>query len=267
MKLETSYGTTNVYRNKPEQPSAKVLVVAGYSESAYHFAALLDALSDRGMDAITFNDPRRGLNKTGEVLDPIERQARILLDVLSILMPKGEKVHALAHSLGAAAVLKAAQLEPDRFESLILMQPAGITEDKVPVFKLARGVAKKVFNNHSKFGLADLSSHARVAKSHLASTAVIASNPVLAWQEAVSAANYRIVEDLEAVAKLGIPVHLTVSKGDELYDHVLVNSGRQAMEGLTHSYTVLEESIATHDTFWLHPENTAEQVKNLILTT
>ena len=264
MKLKTSYGITDIYSQKPSNATERALVLPGFGESTYHVKPVVDALAVNGYESLTFSPPRRDVKQTGKHIDPILRQGKIILEVLKATVSSGEKVHAVAHSLGAAAVLKAAQLQPEYFASLILMQPAGIVTEHQSVYELARRATKKLSTNQEVAKLSNDNSSGRVARTRLASGAVIAKQPLLAWREAAAAGDYDITGDLQRVADLGIPIHLVASKGDEMFDHVKVERNRSTVEGLVQTYTLLDEATANHDTFWIHPQNTAAIVQNLI---
>lgn len=51
----------------------------------------------------------------------------VLLEIMEASDFGNNQIVAAAHSLGCAAVLKAAQLQPKYFKQIILMQPIGLT--------------------------------------------------------------------------------------------------------------------------------------------
>ncbi|HVC36375.1 MAG TPA: alpha/beta hydrolase [Candidatus Dormibacteraeota bacterium] len=257
MKSNTPYGSTSIYSQKPSGSSERILVVPGFGESVSHIKPLVKALTVEGYETFTFRPPRRAVKENGKHIDPIMRQGKVILEILRSLLSEGEKIHVLAHSLGAAAVLKAVQLRPDYFTSLILMQPAGLVGEQ-SAYELAGRATKKAFSNHRVARISENSSTTRVLKSHLVSGGVIAKQPLLARREAVAAGRYNIQDDLQSVAALDIPVHVVVSTGDEMFDHTSVARSRSVIEPIVQSYTVLDEPTSNHDTFWIHPTTTAK---------
>ena len=263
-KIKTPYGKVTVYQNGPGK-GKHVIVIPGFSESITHNRELVDRLAGQGYDAFTFSQPRRGT-----FVDPIARQQAIVLELFKALLPADQKVYAVAHSLGVAAALKAARLHPDKFTGLLLMQPSGIGERQT-LLRLIRRVGKKTAKNHknvaSTAGSAVYSVTIRqVLRAHATSTAYLIRNPLLALKEASAAVHYRIAEDIIEVQKLGIAVHIVLVRNDELftmgdaleYDNVLKLPG---------AYSTLTHKEARHDTFWMHPEQTAELVDGFIKQT
>lgn len=282
-KTSTRYGKAKVYTAKSNLPKAeRVLVVPGYSETLAHSRKLVDALATNGYDASTFSQPRRVGKKGNKIEDPIQRQGNVVLGLVEATVPQGEKVHAVAHSLGSAAVLKAAQEAPERFASLTLMQPVGLVgEQSFP--KLLGRVGKKVTMNQigalrsqdpqrrPKTGYAasaDTESairySARVARSQVAGSGVLAKQPVLAVQEATAVGSYDIADDIVKVKELGIPVNIVKSHSDEMFDTDKVDIGYSGIADSVDSYSSVADRSARHDTFWLQPERTAAIIGQLI---
>jgi alpha-beta hydrolase superfamily lysophospholipase len=265
VKLRTSYGITHIYSQKASNATERVLVLPGFSESINHLKPVVDALADEGYEALTFSPPRRNAKHGPKPIDPIVRQGKIIVEVLKATVKSGERVHAVAHSLGAASVLKAAQLQPEYFASLILMQPAGIVSEPQTVYELARRSARKLSINQKVARLSnDGDLPGRVARTRFFSAAIIAKQPMLAWREAAAAGEYDITEDLQRVADLGVPIHLVISKNDEMFDHDKAARHQRTLGRIVQSYTVLEEPTANHDSFWIYPQNTATIVKSLV---
>lgn len=272
-KKETSYGEANIHTENPLDTKETVLVVPGYSEDPTHFKKLVESIGEKGYTALTYSQPRQG----GSEADPLDRQGDILLDITET------RVHAVAHSLGAAALLKAAIKNPDRFASITLMQPSGfVGEQSLP--EVAGRVGKKVFNNQRdalkghepgkpfKDGYTPLSADsesvpqlfARVTGAQIKGGNVLAKNPILALKEANAARKYSISENLAAVSKLGIPINVVQSQGDELYDSAKFDEGVAAnMDAIT-SYSTPAHRYAGHDDPWVRAETTAHVIDDFI---
>lgn len=269
-----------------------VMVVPGFSESIAHNKKLVDALEKEGFDASTFSPPRR----TGKVkVSPIMRQAYILSDRIDnkllakySLDPKSEipnedKVHLVAHSLGAAAALKTAQLEPKRIASIILMEPEGMSGEQGLLEQFNRA-GNKVVNNQA---LATRSQRLdrpaayggyaanadeekagkffrRVAKAQAAAGGVILKNLPLALKEAKAAGKYNINEDLNNVRKLGIPVHIVTSYADDMFDYGKMHTGYNPNTHPSLSVSTVADKNSRHDDPMLHPERTARIIGQLI---
>lgn len=282
-RTSTPYGNAKVYSAKSNLPEAeRVLVVPGYSESLAHSRKLVDALATNGYDASTFSQPRRAGKEADRVKDPIQRQGNVVLSLVEATVPQGEKVHAVAHSLGSAAVLRAAQEAPERFASLTLMQPVGLVgEQSFP--ELLGRVGKKVTKNQTgalrsqdpqrqpKTGYvasADKESairySARVARSQITGSGILAKQPLLAVQEATAVGSYDIADDIAKVKELGIPVNIVKAYSDEMFDTDKVDVGFAGITDSVDSYSSVADRTARHDTFWLQPERTAAIIGQLI---
>ena len=282
-RTSTPYGKAKIYTAESDQPTAgRVLVVPGYSETTAHSKKLVDALASQGFDASTFSQPRRAGKEAHKVKDPIQRQGNIVLSLVETTVPQGEKVHAVAHSLGSAAVLRAAQEAPERFASLTLMQPVGMVgEQSFP--ELLGRVGKKVTKNqvgalrsqdplrqpHTGYAAsADTESavrySTRVARSQLAGSGVLTRQPVLAMQEATAVGSYDIADDIAKVKELGIPVNIVKAHSDEMFDTDKVDTGYAGIADSVDSYSSVADITARHDNFWLQPERTAAIIGQLI---
>lgn len=286
MKRSTStpYGKTKVYSADSEFLGAeRVLVVPGYSETIAHNRKLVDALAKVGFNALTFSQPRRVGKDSHRVSDPIQRQGNVVLNLVEASVPTGEKIHVVAHSLGSAAILRAAQEDPERFASITLMQPLGMVGQQSFV-EMAGRVSRKVAGNQisalrrqdpnrqPKVGYAanvdDESARSytkRVFKAQLAGSQVLTTQPTLALREAIAAGKYNITDDIARVTELSIPVHIVVAHGDEMFDNDKVHAGYEAGIAAS-SYSSVADRGARHDTFWMQPTRTAAIVSQLIDT-
>lgn len=282
-KVRTRFGKVSSYSaGNPE--GARVLVVPGYSETIAHNRKLVDELGKLGMFAATLSQPRKSRQKhllPGEKLDPLERQAQILITMLDRLR-EGVKITAVGHSMGAAAVLKAAQARPDRFERIILEQPSGFSEEqRMP--QQAKRVAHKVGRNQwralfgqggkrSKQGnmaLPDkespLAYSARVGKAQNAAGMLLARNGVLALQEAKAAGRYDATADWEAVTELGIPIHVVGAHSDELYGHQALTDAIMPEDGeIKAPISYPADRLAGHDTLWMQPKLHAASISSIV---
>lgn len=276
----TPYGKLKLYRPDLDKNKERVMVVAGYSESLTHTKKLVDTLSRTGYDAFTYTTPRR--RGKAVLTDPIARQGDVVLRVLDIATKDNEKVHAVAHSLGCAAVLYAAMQAPERFESITLMQPLGMVGEQ-SFGELLKRVRRKVTRNtlgamrgrHLTHDIQEDTStpldnetrlrySMRVARSQLAGAGVLAKHPRLAIQEARAAGKYDISEGIKQVIEAGIPVHLVTAHGDEMFDRHKVEAGYEIITDHITSHSPLSDTSASHDTFWLHPERSAFLISKIV---
>jgi alpha-beta hydrolase superfamily lysophospholipase len=263
-RIPTPYGKVKLYRPNTDNEQERVMVVPGFSESLTHNKKLVDTLARIGFDAFTFTQPRRR-GKTG-LTDPIDRQGDIVLKLLETTLRPNDRVHAVAHSLGCAAVLKAAMQHPERFASLTLMQPLGMVGEQGFGEQLKR-VSKKVTRNQvaaTLEGETRLRYSARVARAQLAGGGIIARHPRLAIQEARAAGKYDIADDIKDVVQLGVPVHVVTANSDEMFDRHKIATGYELISDSVTSYSNIADQAAPHDTFWLHPERTAKLISQII---
>lgn len=277
----TTFGKTKVYSAGISSPQAeRVLAVPGFSESISHNKGLVDALATQGFDASTFSQPRH--RSKGGNSDVIQRQADLLLEVVKDTVPQGEKVHAVAHSLGSAAILRAAQQDPERFISITLMQPVGMADEQSLPEQITRAGTKVIKNQTGTFNGQDpnrqpqngyaasvdtesaIHFSGRVSWAQLVSSGVLSRQLSLAIREAKAADEYDISDDLARVKELGIPVNIVTSQADEMFDPDKVNAGYEALGTMPSSYSSVADKDARHDTFWMQPERTARIVEQLI---
>lgn len=255
-QVATPYGSTSVYR-KGDEAGKHILIVPGFGESIVHNQSLVDTLADSGeYDVFTFDQPRGGSTH-----DPLRRQRDIILGVLDATLPDGESVHAVAHSLGSASLLRAAIKNPEQFLSLILMEPPGVTSSQ-SFLQLARRVGFKIVRNHLYAARKhpSLSASLRhVIRTQLSSISVIMQNPRLALKEANAARQHSLEGDVASVYALEIPVYIVRAHSDELFIAKQLPESEDILE-LAGSYCSTLDRHAGHDTFWLHPEQTAQTV-------
>lgn len=307
--FKTPFGKTEVYGARPKYPDdnevERVFVMPGFSETPTHCKDLVDRLADRGFRAATFSQPRRAGKEVSTAKDPIERQADVFLSQLEMVLLPDEKIHLVAHSLGAATALKAALKRPELFASLTLEEPLGLLED--PNFRgLIKGVSNKLVSNFQKASkgqsaepektneyraLVDSEPASqytkRVISSLNAGNLVLGSQPWLALKEAWASSKYSIWEDLKAVGRKRVPIHIDIANGDQMFpgqngktvttivdDKEKVTYGNnetvdwQKMVVLLAKHNISVGSIADeeagHDTFWMQPERTAEIVYQVL---
>ena len=254
--VNTPYGRATIYR---QGSGEKVLIVPGFSESIAHNKELVDRLARKGYDAFTFSQPRRDANT-----NPLNRQRDIILSVLDSAMPHSQQVDAVAHSFGAATLLSAAQANPKRFKSLLLMQPSGVG-NRQSFFRLVWHIGVKSTKNHTdaikrRTAKDPYSITLRqVASAFATSMGIIGQNPLLAFRETKVAIQHVIFDDILAIQELGIPVHSIMAYSDELFTIKIYLDSSQITE-LAGSYNNLFDKQARHDTFWIHPEQTTQLI-------
>ncbi|MFB7326289.1 alpha/beta fold hydrolase [Streptomyces sp. NPDC056190] len=126
--VETSFGTTHVYRYGPTDPAAQsrtpvVLVHGAGSCSAMWYPNTPALSSDRPVYAIdTPGDPGRSVQR--EAIHQPERAAQWLDETLAGLGL--ERVHLVGSSYGGWLALNQAHRRPDRLASVTLLDPGGL---------------------------------------------------------------------------------------------------------------------------------------------
>jgi pimeloyl-ACP methyl ester carboxylesterase len=258
------YGRFTTYKKVPDYPASHIFVIPGFAENLLQTKPIVDALAAKNFAAYTYSQPRLDSKNDGVLDHPLERQGKVALMALSELLPGLTKVAAVAHSLGTAGILKAAQSCPERFDSLILMQPVGLAG--IQTFKdLFKKGLRKNRNDHRLVGGMPLNSERRfVAKAQIASMGLIVRQPLLALREAQAIGIYNIAEDIKKVVARGIPVHLVVSKHDEYFEYTEVHDQLRTLDGIVTSITILDEPHHGHSISWLDPELTSELTVTLL---
>lgn len=278
--FKSQFGKTKILEAKSKEHGEKLVVVPGFSEGITHTKKLLGALAAKGYDAVSFSQPRKRGDKT---LDPVERQSKIFLNVLDKQTAKDEKVHAVAHSLGGGALLKAAIERPEKFDSITILEPAGVV-GRQRFGELLRRVGKKVVKN--QLGAAQgqnadvfirnghytasadtesaLHFSTRVNNAQLAGLGAIMRNPANAVREASAAGQYNMTADALRVHELGIPIHIVKAESDEMFDSDKVNGRLQPLFENGISVSSVADPTARHDTSWMQAERTARIVDQTI---
>lgn len=275
---------TKTYHSSGNGSSEKnIIIVPGFSEGLTEHRDLTDKVAEEtGAYTYTFEQPR----SEGDPIDPIERLGVIVASKALEVSGSEGKIVAVAHSLGCAAVLRAVQLNPDIFESVILMQPPGLGPSvgtNLP--SLVKRVAKKSAKNlmrsikgqkpnnpkrskyyHSNFDKENLIKYSgRVLKSQKSGMRVIARNPFLALREARAVGKYQIDADMEKVKKLRVPVHVVISNKDEIFDNQYsLTKDNYGILPYASSVSSVANEKAGHDTFWMQPKRTAMIVNGLL---
>lgn len=269
------YGNARIYSGRPNPEGDKVLVVNGFSESITHAKPFVRALSKLGYNALTFSSPRHSGEKDD---DPIDIQSDIIQQMLEAL-PEGEQIDAVAHSLGAAATLRAAQAMPERFRSITLLQPVGAVDGQ-GFLDLAKGASTKVLKNQmgalrgedefqsakpeSSIGLTRtrLKRFARVATAQIAGGFNLSENPRLAAREIAAVLDYDLATDVNNVDS-SIPIHVIKSNSDELFDTVKMDEKYPEFADRV-TYSSNADQHARHDSSWLQSLRTARIVDSFI---
>ncbi|MFE2021564.1 alpha/beta fold hydrolase [Streptomyces sp. NPDC059499] len=126
--VETTFGTTHVYRYGPEDPGARsrtpvVLVHGAGSCSAMWYPNTPALSADRPVYAIdTPGDPGRSVQR--EPIHRPERAAQWLDETLAALGL--DRVHLVGASYGGWLALNQAHRKPDRLASVTLLDPGGL---------------------------------------------------------------------------------------------------------------------------------------------
>jgi alpha-beta hydrolase superfamily lysophospholipase len=277
---KTGYGRARIYSvESGVEHAPKVMVIPGFAGTVLPMKPVVDALARRGMDAMTFSQPRHAGKGAGRSLDPIARQGVIVQQVAESHYPD-EKIDAVAHSMGAGAVLKAARSDPERFRSIAVFQPLGLLGDQtireflgLSRTKQARGwrqarqgqTADMTDIDGEYFGRADTETARHFTRRYLlsrvANQLLIAKQLPVAYREAAAAGLYTLGEDAAAVIGQGIPVTAFLAYSDEYFDY----DRSDARGDVGVRVATIYDRQAGHDTFWMQPERTAMIAGQLII--
>lgn len=265
--INTPFGKVIINRISNSKTDKTVIIIPGFSESITHNKKLLHEIAKQGYNVITFSQPRD--NDKNSIIGPIQRQSEIILNVLKFVVPNKIKVYAVAHSFACAAVLKSAQLAPERFAQLILMQPVGISDRQRFAKLLAHAVKKSIKNQIKSLKTTESDEPTnrdfnRLIHSQMASIGVLTKNPKLSLKEALSAGVYDIKDDLVEIKKLGIPVAVIVSSNDEMFDHKKINLEHEDILKYVDICLSISDCNAGHDTFWIDYKRTASIIGEIL---
>src|SRR6185437_3494761 len=172
--------------------------------------------------------------------------------------------HALAHSLGAAAALKAARQYAEGhdnarlFASITLMEPLGLVGNQ----SFARLVDKMIRNvSANQDGARRDGNYDEISCAQRAGALLIARQPLLAFGEALAAGTYTMKEDATAVMGTGTPLAIVAA-----YNDIMFPAQELQWSHVPAGVLCLEliDSEAPHDSFWRYPGCTASLVRQLI---
>lgn len=258
-------------------PRGYVVVVPGYSETITHNKALVGALATEGFETVSFTQPY----PTKSQPSPVESRIDAVRRVIEATVPAGEKIYALAHSLGALPILALAKEHPEQFARIVLMQPAGFV-DSQGLAKLSTKTTRKIVRNQSRalngqtlrqpsdryVGLADQEGRveffSRTLRAQLAAGGVLARRPKLALREAHLADRYDVDRDIAEVMAGGVPVDIVLAHGDELFDSSEAYERYPKIAHHIGALSVVADSEAGHDTTWLQPRRTATLFRQIV---
>ena len=262
--ISKEYGRFSTYKQVPDHPVGYIFVVPGFAESLQQTKPIVEALAVKNLAAYTYSQPRLRNKEDGVLVHPLERQGKVALMALNELLPGHSKVTAVAHSLGTATILKAVQLNPERFDTLILMQPVGLAGQQSFIDLFMRGLRKNRNNYSSVKDTSSLHDHKTVAKAQFGSVITIAKQPLLAIREATAIGSYSTSKDVKSVISSGIKVHLVISKFDEYFDYSNMQTQLEDLGNVATSITILDEPHHGHDINWLDPALTADLTIKLL---
>lgn len=227
-----------------------VLVIPGFGEGRQHTKRIVAALRRRGYDAAAFTHRDAAVLDT----DPITARSQA---ILRYMHEQAGRRHVAAHSLGAAAVLRAAAAAPELFASLTLMQMPGQSNPQPPQ-RLAGNAFRKARHNDA-FG-----SRIDTVLTTLSGAMITAMRLHRALPEVIAVSKHDATQDILAVAAHGVPVRIISSEGDELFSYTEVTAFNERIAPLVASSTISFHALsgpgATHDSFWNNPEGTAALV-------
>lgn len=197
----------------PEHPKTEVpvIIAPGYAETTVTFAEVAKVMAGCDRRVISFNHPRHGElsevdeNRYADIADKVYPRAAYqralnLLAVIAEQQPEG-KVDVVAHSQGGVDVMIAAQLEPERFRNIILVDSGGlIGPDTFP------RVSGRFMQNVPGTPFAQQREGAKY----------LFSNPARAVAEGIGASRAQIDEVLEIVHGFGIGIGVIHAVDDKL---------------------------------------------------
>lgn len=275
--VTTSFGQSAIYRQNGG--GERVWIIPGYAETLNHSAAVIDWLGLYGFDALTFTQPRHQGAKAYRT--PIERQGEVVAEIVESYSPKANRQHALAHSMGGAAVVKAALADPELFDTLILTQTLGLTSPQTLRELGIRGLKKapqsrktgtKIHEARNDYYAASLFTETpgqtarRTISAQMAGAVLSLRNPSLALREALAARQHNIVPDIQQLvaSRPELSVHVLLAHGDELLpDKTASQQVRELLGFAAVHYLAMPQ--AGHDASWTQPRLTAEFVDSLNL--
>lgn len=267
--VESHGGIANYTYFKNESPREgvlPVLVAGGWSEGTASLRDSAEVVYKDGRSVILVDHARDGRQKdqTDNTNPETAQRAHTLLGVLDAENLK--KVDVIAHSQGALDAVVAAKLHPERFNSIVLVAPAGlIGEDSVPrlvsrfVPKIIRGITKDAREIKQR----DPESAKRFAN---AGPSYIKANPMKGLREVGAIARTQIDQDLLDLREAGIKIAVLQSQGDRGFPANRI--GKQViiheLEGNIDAYASVAAKDAGHDDLIIHPERATQAAVDLL---
>lgn len=256
-------GTFRVVEAEPHPDRLKsdvpVLVAPGFSEDYQVLERPIAELVHSGRKVISFEHPR-----WGGIAPPDSGESKLLLrkslTLLSILEQKGvSQADVVAHSEGALHAVRAAQLAPERFRNLVLVNPAGLTgETTFP--RLAGRLGRKTAHG-ARRAVKDRSARTDFVRAQVRGGWFMAKNPSKAVGEARAITKTRIDGDLTGLQESGILVAVIQSNQDRMFRP---EEMEQYVPSECDSYASVNSETAAHDEFFFNPELAAGGVAELL---
>ena len=191
-----------------------ILISSGWSGNPIILRDEIDEFlkSQRRVIALSFSGTRHSFSKTNYPALEVGKAEAILQLVIGKNIPQ---VDIVAHSEGAIGVVIAASLEPQRFRSLVLVDPAGfIGKDSFP--KLAGRFSLKMIRDNFRL-LYDSQTRRPLARFLKEGTKFALTHPVQCMQEASAIPRVQMEDLLKEIHTAGVRIAIVSGVDDPVF--------------------------------------------------
>lgn len=221
-----------------------VFLAPGWNPDAQVLRQVMPEIINAGRRGVTFIAPHGIKESSG---DAVMRKSQAALAALKTIA--AEKVDAIGHSEAGLYLIDAALKEPEKFRSIVLVNPIGVLgEDSLPGLgkRFLSSIVQQAYNRtRDLFGEGKHTEHSRLMR-HLVRGGKSSTSP-RALPEVLAMASRETPEKLRQLRELGIPVGIIRTTED-----IALPAERSGLrEG---DYDALEYRKGTHDEPLLEPE-------------
>lgn len=261
--------TMNVVDLNPKNPKTEIPAfwLTGWGAPAEVHEKNIISLAERGRRTLAVDEPhgietsQEASSKLGEIHDIELRKVTALLKVLD--EKDIDKTDIVAHSEGAIYGILAALLRPEKFNNLVLVDPAGMiggdTEGRL-VKGAALDLALQTARIYKKVLTKDgFEAFKRSATAVKALAEVFASNPSRTVESIGVIAETQIHEILTILKRLGLKISVIHGVDDKFFPMEMVQK-KTTSDMVDGFYSVK----GTHNQLYLHPEKYTSLVDNAL---
>lgn len=226
--IEIGNENFDLYDVSPESPKTNipVAIMPGWSHTPEVWKENARVLVENGRRVVSLDAPHGSDQlRAAEAEDIPEAELRRVSAFLAGLDATGlQKVDAMGHSEGAIDILLAAKLEPDRFRTVILINPGGLIGSDVFTSLVGRFAVEKTLAAVRGIREGTLS---KSKTSFVEGIKSVMRQPVRAFKEVQAIANANLVHLLRDIKEKEVNIVIIHSAEDPVFPFLRMNKSIQ----------------------------------------